>query len=68
MATNEDILEKLDDVLEKIEETKVIAESAKEIGINCNHCGGDGVKATSDGDIPCPDCDAKGYVPWGTSK
>jgi len=28
----------------------------------CHHCGGDGIKGIGEGFLPCPDCNATGWI------
>lgn len=72
MATNEDVLDKLDDVLDKINDNKeklaeleVKMDEDKSVQRLCWHCGGDGEKVIGSGTGTCPDCGGDGVVPFG---
>ena len=65
MADINDVMEKLVELETKIGELEAKMDEPKSIQTICNHCGGDGVKATGNGDISCPDCGGDGAVPFG---
>lgn len=60
MAQITDVLEAIADLkadlIDKIND--VLAQNI--VATFCHHCGGDGSKATDNGDIECPDCSGTG--------